>query len=756
MKLRTVIIVTLAAIMLAACGATTTTSHHAKPSPATSLKLKPVLFPSTVDQLEGISCSSSSYCLVAGGMGASAEFCSGSTVSLKQVPGPLFSTHKGPITADAVSCLGSNTCIVGGTVGGVPFTARYTNYQWSIPTLLTHTNLASVSFSVSAISCVTNQRCLLAGTATFLKTGEQEAVILSTSNAIAKATTLPPTKGFVSSTIYALGCYAAGLCIATGTYTTESGVAYPLVASNNGAANHWSVITNIPSTSGPGDLNDVSCTTSGNCVLVGYKVDGAGGYEGLVLSRINGHWTAKSMHDPSGGNDLAFESVSCLASSCYIGGSRDFTGTVYGYLLANLSLTEQSLPFPTRSSTINSAYPESIWCNSATCIGVGQVNNTTKSKELNLAIGLVAGKWENLSIASATHNSLASGVGSIACSNNLVDCAMVTTAYDTGELLIHQHGSQYRQVLPGNDYQDIACMSSQQCVATGSQGNSPLIDAFSLANPSVTATPVALHTSNGGALYSVACPTANACFAVGGKYYNFTLNTGNQADLDTPYVVELTKNALSEPIVMNVASPLSGISANSSLDLIACQTKQTCYEVGTDNQYGQAANKTFIAMLKGNSWTMGPSIPVSPRTTYQNPTAFSCNVSSCFLAETPSTPAGVTTLKVLRFKAGRWSSVSLPAGLLIQGHGISISSAGCDISRCMIVGSRLDRFGQSEPLVITIQGKIVKTELLKSVMSPGSDGTASGVYCTSNSCLVDGYTNPPGELTYPWLASLVG
>lgn len=756
MKLRTVIIVTLAAIMLAACGATTATLHHAKSSPVTSLKLKPVLFPSTVDWLEGISCSSSSYCLAAGRMGASAELFSGSTVSLKQVPGPLFSIHKGPITADTVSCLGFNTCIVGGTVGGVPFTARYTNYQWSMPTLFTHTNLAGVSFSVSAISCVANQKCLLAGTATFLKTGEQEAVILSTKDAIAKATTLPPTKGFVSSTINALGCYAAGSCIAAGTYTTERGVAYPLVASNNGAANHWSVITNVPNTSGPGSLNAVSCTTSGNCVLVGYKIDGVGGSEGLVLSNINGHWSASSMQDPAGGNYLEFESVSCQAFGCYIGGSQDFTDTVYEYSLANLSLTKQSLPFPTRSSIINSAYPEAIWCDSATCIGVGQVNNTTKSKELNLAIGLVAGKWENLPIASATHNSLASAVGSIACSNNLVDCAMVATAYDTGELLIHQHGSQYRQVLPGNDYQAIACMSSQQCVATGSQGDSPLIEAFTLANPSITATPVALHTSNGGVLYSIACPSTTACFAVGTKYHHFTLNTGNFMDLGTPYVVELTKNTLSEPIAMTVASPLSGASASSSLDLIACQTKQTCYAVGTDNQYGQAANKTFIEILKGNSWTMGPSIPVSPGTTYQNPTAFSCNVSSCFLAETPSTAAGTTTLELLRFKDGRWSSVSLPVSLLTQEHGVSVSSAGCDISRCMIVGSRLDSFGHSEPLVITIQGAIVRTQLLNSVMNSGSNGTATGVYCTSNSCLVDGFSNPPGELTYPWLVSFVG
>jgi hypothetical protein len=70
-----------------------------------------------------------------------------------------------------------------------------------------------------------------------------------------------------------------------------------------------------------------------------------------------------------------------------------------------------------------------------------------------------------------------------------------------------------------------------------------------------------------------AADNGNACIAVGGKYHNFTLNTGNQADLDTPYVVELTKNALSEPIVMNVASPLSGTRANSSLDLVDCQNK---------------------------------------------------------------------------------------------------------------------------------------------------------------------------------------
>jgi hypothetical protein len=74
----------------------------------------------------------------------------------------------------------------------------------------------------------------------------------------------------------------------------------------------------------------------------------------------------------------------------------------------------------------------------------------------------------------------------------------------------------------------------------------------------------------------------------------------------------------------------------------------------------------------------------------------------------------------------------------------------------MIVGSQVDRFGQSEPLILTIQGNIVKTQLLKGVMSPGSNGTASSVYCAANGCIVDGYANPPGELTYPWLVHFPG
>ena len=750
MKLRTIVVVTLTALLLAACGATTATSKPASTSPVASTELKPILFPSTVDGLNGISCSSSSYCLATGSMGVSAEYFSGPVASLKQVSGPLFPHHTGPITADAASCPAAQTCTAAGTDGGIPFTARYTNYQWSAPTLFKHTNLAGASFLINSISCVNSQSCVLGGSATFLQTGEQEAVILSTNGTTAKATTLPPTKGFVGSAIYSLSCYTGGSCIATGTKTTQRGIAYPLVAAGNRSSNHWSAIPNLPYASGPGSLNDVSCLASGNCVLVGYRVRKAGGAAGLVLSRVNGRWSAIAQTDPTGGNNLGFESVSCITSSCYIGGSQDFTDTVYQFSLSGQSLTEQSLPFPTKSSNISSAYPESMWCNSVTCIGVGQVNNTTKSKELNLAIQLVAGKWVNLSIGSATHNSLASGIGSIACYRNLADCAMVTTAYDTGELLI-QHGSQYRQVLSGNAYQSLACMSSQQCVVVGSQGSSPLIETFSPTSPNTTVTSGALSTSAGGALYSIACPSAKACLAAGETFHRFTLNNGDYVNLGAPYLVELASAATSAPITMNIAAPLSSTNANSSLNLVACQTKQTCYAVGIDSQYGQAANKAFIEVQKGTSWTLGPSIPVAPGTTYQNPDALSCNVSSCFLAETPSTPAGTTTMKVLRFKAGRWSSMPLPATLLAQKHDISVNSAACSTSRCMIVGSQLDRFGQSEPLILTIQGDTVKTQLLGNVISPGSNGTASAVYCSANGCIVDGYTNPPGQLAYPWL-----
>ena len=90
-------------------------------------------------------------------------------------------------------------------------------------------------------------------------------------------------------------------------------------------------------------FHSISCTSSGSCSAGGTYKDANGGTQGFVADQVNGVWTNAeeipglgSMHDGA----VSVTSVSCASpGNCSAGGSYEFRGNVYGYLVNEVSGT---------------------------------------------------------------------------------------------------------------------------------------------------------------------------------------------------------------------------------------------------------------------------------------------------------------------------------------------------------------------------------------------------------------------------------
>jgi hypothetical protein len=143
-------------------------------------------------------------------------------------------------------------------------------------------------------------------------------------------------------------CTSAGKCVAVGTYTDTNGNNQGLIVTETGGV--WARGTELrpPANAStmPGTqyvfLNDVTCTSTGNCAVTGGYVDTSGNYQGLVVSETGGIWAqgievtlpANASPDPLAGPHtpaagvVSMGTVSCFSpGNCVAGGQ--YTDTNY-------------------------------------------------------------------------------------------------------------------------------------------------------------------------------------------------------------------------------------------------------------------------------------------------------------------------------------------------------------------------------------------------------------------------------------------
>ena len=361
------------------------------------------------------------------------------------------------------------------------------------------------------------------------------------------------------------------------------------------------------------DVSWVSCTSAGNCTVVGDYVDSAGDVQGLLFTETSGAWAAgvEASLPANAGTDprVGLSSVFCAsAGNCTaVGDYVDSSGDLQGLLLtetagvwatgveANPPANADTEPFPVgRYLPGVSLY--SVSCASAgNCSAIGEYTDSA-GHEQGLVLTETSGVWatgvEAILPANAGPDASLQGLtgrlNSVACAS-AGNCSAVGVYPDTagflhGLLLTETSGVWATGVEaspPANAGTDpsvglgsVSCASAGNCTAVGGYVDSAgreqglvVTETSGAWAAGVEASPPAnAGTDPRVGLGSVSCASAGSCTAVGGYYDSsgypqVLLLTGSSGAWATGVEASLPANAATNPSAWVVLGGLSCASA---------------------------------------------------------------------------------------------------------------------------------------------------------------------------------------------------
>lgn len=348
-------------------------------------------------------------------------------------------------------------------------------------------------------------------------------------------------------------------------------------------------------------LRSVACGSVSSCVAVGDYTDSSGVDEGLLATLSGSTWKAATAPLPPGGSSGgSLDSVACgSASSCVAVGAYSGGGLLE--TLSGTTWTPTVAPLPATAAASPSAILFSVSCASASsCAAVGQYTDTS---------GNIEGLLEILSGTTWTSDSAPAPAGGPSGSLESVACASATSCTAVGgRLLVTRSGTTWTATvapLPADAFRSdstarlaaVACGSESSCVAAGSYPGplgfgEALLEVRSGANWRPVKAPLPPDAEpDGASLYSVACPSASSCVAV-----------GDYSDPLSQVLVETLSGATWAP-----GAPLpadaAGVKDNSNvLSSVACAPTFACAAIG--EYRNSSGNITGLLEIRsGTAWT---------------------------------------------------------------------------------------------------------------------------------------------------------
>lgn len=286
----------------------------------------------------------------------------------------------------------------------------------------------------------------------------------------------------------------------------------------------------------------------------------------------------------------------------------------------------------------------------------------------------------------------------------------------------------YRSVAGWLDGVD--CLTATSCVAVGNaaspSGAQALVETLDRGSWSPTIAPPA-QGSRGDYLFSVSCPRAGSCVAVG---YSFTpTGTSGTGTL----LIETLSNgnwALSP-------TPSLGSSAKDSfLYGVSCTTSTTCVAVGSVDTSDFSTSVPLILTLSRGTWSVAPtpSLPAE----FGVLQSVSCpGPMTCTAVGYQATSTSTETL-VESFSGGSWSITPSPGSEgSIPGYGLwGLTGISCTTSvSCVAVG----QLAGPGPIIATLTNEQWSAT---STPNPDSSDAATGLYgvscSTTTTCLAVG------------------
>jgi hypothetical protein len=277
--------------------------------------------------------------------------------------------------------------------------------------------------SLTSVSCASAGNCTAVGYYTDSAGHSQGLLLTQTSGTWATGVemALPADAGpRANAGAGAVSCVSAGNCTATGGYTDSSGAGHGLLLTQT--ADTWGagiepVMPANAATNSGGDLGSLSCSSAGNCTVVGQYTDPSGDSWGLVLTQTAGTWGAGIEAPlPAGaipGLGTSVASVSCSSpGNCTATGAYGGSTGEEGLLLTQTDGTwatgvEASPPTPSGWVTL----VDSVSCASAgNCTAVTAANT-------GLVVTQTDGTWATGVVPAFPGGSTTGYMNSVSCAS---------------------------------------------------------------------------------------------------------------------------------------------------------------------------------------------------------------------------------------------------------------------------------------------------------------------------------------------------
>jgi hypothetical protein len=226
---------------------------------------------------------------------------------------------------------------------------------------------------VDSLSCGSAGNCSAVGNYR-LKSGRGLAFVANEVNGTwHTAINIPGSAVGGSSFATSVSCASAGNCSAVGSYADGSGRGQGFVVSEvNGT---WRAVTPVPGLATLAKrghyIGSVSCASAGNCGAGGYYVDGAGGIQAFVVSKVNGTWHA-AIEVPGTATLNKFgvaqvSTVSCAsAGNCSAGGHyTDNVGHSQAFVVSGVNGTWHAAIEVPGTAVLNNGFGAQV--NSVSC-----------------------------------------------------------------------------------------------------------------------------------------------------------------------------------------------------------------------------------------------------------------------------------------------------------------------------------------------------------------------------------------------------
>jgi hypothetical protein len=262
--------------------------------------------------------------------------------------------------------------------------------------------------TINALSCGAIGSCGAGGSYLDSSSHTQAFVVTEKSGVWATAQQLPGlaalNKGGYAS-VSAMSCVSAGNCTAGGLYTDATGGQQGFVVSQVGYA--WHAAANLPGlpTLNKGayaQVSAVSCTSPGNCGAGGIYTDGHYNNTAFVVSRKDETWESSlrlgGVNGLSPGPSVGIDQISCsTAGNCGAGGFyTDADGRQQAFVVGEINgkwAAGEAVPGTVARNTGVSALTASVSCRSKGNCTAGGLYTLVSGRSVVFVVSEVNGVW---------------------------------------------------------------------------------------------------------------------------------------------------------------------------------------------------------------------------------------------------------------------------------------------------------------------------------------------------------------------------